>query len=187
MNNHSGMNITVAAFSGSLRKESYTTKLVKLFRRFAPKNVTVEIIDISHLPLMNEDLETDLPQSVKICTAVSNAPMPYCGPLPNTTALIHQFLKMRWTGVRGRRGKINGMESRLLSSAALLMLWEHSARHHLRQVLVYLNMPALQQPEFYLTKVSDKFNEQNDLKDEKTREKIIELWAAFIQWINKVR
>ena len=61
------------------------------------------------------------------------------------------------------------------------------AQHHLRQVLAYLNMPDLQQPEFYLTKGADKFNEQNDLKDEKTREKIIELWVAFIQWINKVK
>jgi chromate reductase len=60
-------------------------------------------------------------------------------------------------------------------------------RVHLRQVLVYLNMPALQQPEFYLAQAADKFNAQGELTDAETRQKIQKLWAAFVQWINKTR
>jgi chromate reductase, NAD(P)H dehydrogenase (quinone) len=60
------------------------------------------------------------------------------------------------------------------------------AQHHIRQVLVYLDMPALQQPEFYLEKVADRFNVQGELTDNQTRQKISELWAAFIPWIQKV-
>ena len=58
------MSITVAAFSGSLRKESYTTKLVKAFQQLAPKDIVFNIVDISQLPFINEDLEDKLPQSV---------------------------------------------------------------------------------------------------------------------------
>src|ERR1700761_4175209 len=58
------MSIKVAAFSGSLRKESFNTKLVKAFQTLAPSGVTVNIIDISRLPLINEDLEASLPLAV---------------------------------------------------------------------------------------------------------------------------
>src|SRR5450432_1390 len=59
------MEIKVVTFSGSLRKESYTTKLIKAFQKSVPTDVTVDIIDISNLPFINEDLENDLPQVVK--------------------------------------------------------------------------------------------------------------------------
>jgi chromate reductase len=61
------------------------------------------------------------------------------------------------------------------------------AQHHLRQVLVYLDMPALQQPEFYLDRVAGKFNAQGELTDDQTRKKIDELWSAFVAWIDKTR
>src|SRR3978361_960986 len=59
------MSIIVSAFSGSLRKESYTTKLVKAFQRLAPSDVKLEIVDVGQLPLINQDLEDNLPQPVK--------------------------------------------------------------------------------------------------------------------------
>lgn len=59
------MGITVAAFSGSLRKESFNTKLVKAFQKLAPECVKVEIVEIGDLPLVNQDLEEDLSQRVK--------------------------------------------------------------------------------------------------------------------------
>ncbi len=60
------------------------------------------------------------------------------------------------------------------------------AIHHLRQVLVYVNMFPVQQPEFYLSNVTDKFNPQGDLTDEETKGKIKELWTAFVDWTRKV-
>ena len=182
------MNITVAAFSGSLRKESYTTKLVKTFRQFAPKNVTVEIIDISQLPLINEDLETNLPQSVKdLHSSIERADAVLLA-TPEYNRSYSPVLKnaLDWGSRPEGKNKWDGKPAAVIGCTPYT-LGAFGAQHHLRQVLVYLNMPALQQPEFYLEKVGDKFNKQGDLKDEKTHEKIIELWAAFTQWINKVK
>jgi hypothetical protein len=61
------MNLTIAAFSGSLRRESFNTKLVKAFQKLAPSGVNVDIIDIGRLPLINEDLEADLGALEGIC------------------------------------------------------------------------------------------------------------------------
>src|SRR6187431_1547772 len=55
----------IIALSGSLRKESYTTKLLRAFQKRAPAEVTMEILDLSGLPMINEDLEADLPEDVK--------------------------------------------------------------------------------------------------------------------------
>src|SRR3977135_1025070 len=59
------MQIKIAAFSGSLRKESYPTKLVKAFGALAPKDVSLKMVDISRLPLINQDLESQLPEAVQ--------------------------------------------------------------------------------------------------------------------------
>jgi hypothetical protein len=60
------MSISVAALSGSLPAQSYNTKLVRAFQERAPNDVQVETIDISRLPLFNEDLEGgSLPETVR--------------------------------------------------------------------------------------------------------------------------
>ncbi len=59
------MEIKVIAISGSLRKESYTTKLIKAFQKSTPTGIIVIIIDIGNLRFINEDIEADLPQAVK--------------------------------------------------------------------------------------------------------------------------
>ena len=51
----------VGIFIGSLRKQSYSRKLGKAFIGLAPKNLSLEFIEIGDLPLYNEDLETDTP------------------------------------------------------------------------------------------------------------------------------
>jgi chromate reductase len=55
------------------------------------------------------------------------------------------------------------------------------AQHHLRQVLTYLNMQPVQQPEFYLGGAAEKFDADGNLTDDDTRKRIIELWAALVQ------
>ena len=52
---------------------------------------------------------------------------------------------------------------------------------------MYLDMPPLQQPEFYLGKAGDKFNDQGDLTDKETHAMIIKFWAAFVEWIKKIK
>lgn len=54
------------AFSGSLRKGSTNTALVRLAQRISPAELSIEIIDwVDQLPWMNPDLETDPPEIVQ--------------------------------------------------------------------------------------------------------------------------
>jgi len=57
------------------------------------------------------------------------------------------------------------------------------ANHHLRQSLVFLNMPVLQQPEVYLGRVSELLDKEGNLTSEGTREFLSDFLVAFQQWI----
>ena len=59
------------------------------------------------------------------------------------------------------------------------------ANHHLRQSLVFLNMPTLQQPEAYIGGAGDMFDESGDFKKPETRQFVEKFMAAFAAWIER--
>jgi chromate reductase len=182
------MSITVAAFSGSLRKESYTTKLVKAFQQMAPKGITVKIIDISNLPLINQDLEENLPQTVKSLQSSVEQADAILLATPEYNRSYSPVLKnaLDWGSRPEGQSKWKAKPVAVVGCSPY-NLGAFGAINHLRQVLMYLDMPVLQQPEFYLAKAADKFNEEGVLIDEETRKLINAMWVVFIEWINKVK
>jgi chromate reductase len=62
------------------------------------------------------------------------------------------------------------------------MLGTARAQYHLRQMFVFLNMFALNQPEVMIANASEKFDEQGNLKDPTTVQKIKELLEALVEW-----
>jgi chromate reductase len=61
------------------------------------------------------------------------------------------------------------------------------ANHHLRQSLVFLNMPAMPQPEAYLGAADTLFDQHGELQSASTRDYLRQFLGAFSSWIEKVR
>ncbi|ETZ23086.1 NADPH-dependent FMN reductase [Pedobacter sp. V48] len=181
------MNIKIAAFSGSIRKESYTTKLVKAFQQLAPKGVTVELIDISQLPFLNQDLENDLPRQVKALHSSIDTADAIILATPEYNRSYSPILKnaLDWGSRPQGQNKWNNKPAVILGCTPY-NLGAFGAVNHLRQVLVYLNMHPVQQPEFYLAGAADKFDEQGNLTDEQTKKMIMALWTNFTELISKL-
>jgi len=59
------------------------------------------------------------------------------------------------------------------------------ANHQIRQSLVFLNVPVLQQPEAYVGGTSKMFDEQGELTNDATRELLTKLMQAFADWIER--
>src|SRR4029450_11770957 len=55
----------IAVLVGSLRKESFNRKMARTLVEIAPPSLKLEIVEIGHLPLFNQDFEADLPQVVR--------------------------------------------------------------------------------------------------------------------------
>lgn len=175
----------IIALSGSLRKGSYTAKLLKAFQKYAPADVTMEILDISQLPMINEDLEADLPQPVRDLHASIQSADAALFATPEYNRSYSPVIKnaIDWGSRPDDENAWEGMPAGVVGST-LYNLGTFGAQQHLRQVFMYLDMPTLQQPEFYLEKSASKFND-DELTDEHTKEKIGEFWTAFIDWIER--
>ena len=59
------------------------------------------------------------------------------------------------------------------------------ANHHLRQSLVFLDMPTLQQPELYLAQADKVFDEAGALTDDDVRSLLVKFASAFAAWIDR--
>ncbi|WP_129715662.1 NADPH-dependent FMN reductase [Pedobacter sp. SYP-B3415] len=176
------MNINVAAFSGSLRKDSFTTKTLKAFAALAPEGVTVNIVDISELPHINQDLEDDLPEPVKRLHEQALAADVVVLATPEYNRSYSPVIKnaLDW-GSRPQGNNCWDGKPVAVLGCTPYNLGAFGAVNHLRQVLVYLNMQPLQQPEFYLAGAGEKFDESGQLTDEGTRKLMQSVWKGLLQ------
>lgn len=183
------MNKIVLAISGSLRHDSYTTKLLKAFGERAPEGVEFREADISQLPIYNQDTELPEPEyllgwkeqikpadGILLVTPEYNRSIPPL--LKNALDWASRPQVAPGTGIwADRPAAIAGISPYGLGAV--------SAVFHLRQVLTFLNMPVVQQPEFYLTFAANKFDENGKLTDEATKQHIDSLWQALVSMMYK--
>jgi len=180
--------IKVTILSGSLRRESYTTKLVKAFIQLAPKEVACEFIqDLDKLPFFNEDIEDTPPKVVvdfinKLKTADA-----FLFATPEYNRSYTAVLKNAIDWPSRSADLVFYKKPAAVVGITPYNLGAFGAVHHLRQVLTYLNTYTLQQPEFHVTEAAQKFNEAGDLTDIKTIQHIENFWREYTEFIQKVR
>lgn len=180
--------IKIIAFSGSLRKESYTTKLISAFQKAAPESITVTRIDIGNLPFINEDLEADLPQSVKdLHNSIKEADaVIFATPEYNRSYSPVVKNAIDW-GSRPQGNNLWNEKPAAVIGCSPYSLGAFGAVNHLRQVMMYVNLAPMQQPEFYLSNAADVLDEEGNVQDAETQKHIAEFWKAFEFWIKKIK
>jgi chromate reductase len=177
----------VAVVVGSLRKGSITRKVANALRSLASDRLKMEIVEIGDLPLYNPDLDEKPPEAwvelrrriaesdaVLFATPEYNRSVP--GALKNAIDIASRpYGKSAWTGkpaavVSVSPGAIGGF----------------GANHHLRQMLVFLDMPAMQQPEAYIGNAAKLFGEDGQLANKDTAEFLRKIIMSFEAWIDRV-
>jgi chromate reductase len=61
------------------------------------------------------------------------------------------------------------------------------AQYHLRQIMVFLNMFPLNQPEVMIGNAADRFDEQGHLTDDTTKEYISRLLQNLVEWTRRIQ
>ncbi|HSX08367.1 MAG TPA: NAD(P)H-dependent oxidoreductase [Candidatus Saccharimonadales bacterium] len=180
--------LTVLAISGSLRAESYTTKLVHAFAALAPEGVRVNVLPVGDLPFLNEDLEADLPAPVRNLHEQIAAADAVLLASPEYNRSYSPVIKnaLDWGSRPAGQNAWDGKPVAIIGCTPYTM-GGSGAVHHLQQVVAYVNMHPLQQPEFYLSGAGEKFDESGKLTDASTEEHIKSYWAAFTAWAEKIR
>lgn len=176
--------------AGSLRKDSYSKKIANKAATLFPEGYEAELIEIGDLPLYNQDYDdenrppeayTRFRNKMKEIDAVLFVTPEYNRSIP---PVLKNALDV---GSRPYGESIWDGKPATIISQSPGRLSGFGANHHLRQTLVFLNMPVVQQPEAYI-KVSDaSFDANGDVVDERIVLSIQALVDAFVELIRKYK
>ena len=176
----------VAVLVGSLRKASITRRVAHALAELAPPELNLQMVEMDDLQLYNQDFDDEnrppaewqrfrqalaATDGVLFVTPEYNRSVP--GVLKNAIDVgSRPYGHSVWNG-----------KPAAVVSVSPGMLGAFGANHHLRQSLVFLNMPTLQQPEAYVSNAAALFDQQGNLTNEKTRDFLRGFMAAFGDWI----
>lgn len=175
----------VAVVVGSLRKDSVTRKLAKAFAALNP-NLKFNVVEIGDLPHFDQDLESDPPaQWVRFRDEVAAADAVLFA-TPEYNRSVPGVLKNAIdVGSRPYGASVwNGKPGAVISTSPGA-IGGFGANHHLRQSLVFLNVPLLSQ-EAYVGNAFALFDDAGELVNEGTTEFLRAYGAQFSAWIEKI-
>lgn len=163
------MSKKVAILSGSLRQGSFTRQIAQVAKELFPASVEVKFIEIGQLPLFNQDFD-DQGTTPESYTAFRKEIAGYDGFLFATPEHNRSFpaaLKNALdVGSRPWGHNLwNGKAAAIISVSPGAM-GGFGANHHLRQVLTFLNMRPVQQPEAYIGSVTGLLDGKGGVKEE---------------------
>jgi chromate reductase, NAD(P)H dehydrogenase (quinone) len=175
-------------FAGSLRRGSYNRALLQAAMELMPDEVNLEIFDLDGIPLYNTDMEADMPRRVKEFKQKIRAADGLLITTPEYNRSMSGVLKnaIDWAS---RPYGDNPFEDKpvAIMSASTGMLGAARAQFALRQVCVFLNMHALNQPEVAVTFAAQKFDKDGKLTDEPTRKITRQLLEALVIWTKRLK
>lgn len=174
----------VAVLVGSLRKDSFNRQLAGAVEKLAPQGIAFRHVRIDDLPLYNQDFDASYPaeaarlkQQIEAADALLFVTPEYNRSIPGVlkNALdvgSRPYGKSVWNGKPGA-----------VISVSPGAIGGFGANHHLRQTLVFLNVPTMQQPEAYIGNAASLFDAGGNLVNELTREFARKYIQAFAAWV----
>lgn len=182
------MKNVVGIIVGSLRKESFSKKIAKALLGMAPNEFEFKIISLENLSIYNQDSDdfnnvperyTEFREQIRKVNGIIFVTPEYNRSVPGV-------LKNAIDVASRPYGQNNwNKKPAAIFSNSPGNLSAFGANHHLRQSLVFLNMPVMQQPEVYIGKASELFDDKGEMKEGDTKEFIQKAISAYIEWFNK--
>src|SRR5665213_4372376 len=170
----------VVVIVGSLRKESFTLKIANALVKLAPDTIKLSVVTLHDISFFNQDLEPTPPadwlafreklqksEGVLFVTQEYNRSIP--GVLKNAIDVgSRPYGQSVWSGKPGA-----------VMTVAPGALGGFGANHHLRQSMVFLDVPMMQQPEAYVGGAATLFDEAGAITNEGTRKFFANFMIAF--------
>ena len=177
-------NYKIAVIVGSLRKESYNLKTAKALMKLAPESMSLEVLEIGNLPMFNEDLESSPPREWTDFKKQISGTDAFLFLTPEYNRSVPAVLKnaidvgSRPYGQNSWNGKPAGVVSVSIGNIS-----GFGANHHLRQSLVFVNVPTMAQPEAYIGDATTLFDDNGNLTNASTKEFLRDFMIAFEKWV----
>lgn len=175
----------IAVVVGSLRRDSLNRKLATAAAKLAPSEFSFKQLEIGDLPLYNQDDDASQAEPVKrlkgeiqaahgvmFVTAEYNRSVP--GVLKN--AIDHASRPYGQSAWAGKPAGVLGVSVGVIGTAL--------AQQHLRNVLAYLDMPTLGQPEMFLQATERLFDQDGNVGEASI--KLLRGWMdRYTAWVKQ--
>ena len=179
--------LRILGIAGSLRRQSYNRAALRAATQVAPEGATIDIFEINGIPPFSEDDEQDPPakvvelkRSIRDADAVLFVTPEYNYSIPGVLKNAIDWASRPYgdSAWVGKPAAIMGASVGTIGTAR--------AQYHLRQVMVFLNMFPLNQPEVMIAKAHERFDAEGNLTDEKTKEFIGLLLQGLVDWTRRL-
>jgi chromate reductase, NAD(P)H dehydrogenase (quinone) len=175
--------LVILGIAGSLRAESFNRAALRAAQQLTPEGARIDVADIAGLPGFNQDDEneppakvTELKQQIRNADAILFVTPEYNYSVPGVLKNAIDWASRPYgdSAWSGKPVAVMGASVGMLGSAR--------AQYHLRQIFVFLNMHAVNQPEVMISNAAKRFDEQGNLTDETSRKLIQQLLQELVRW-----
>ena len=162
--------INVLALSGSLRRQSFNTALLRAAQEVAPEGMVIDIADLSAIPLYNDDVRVaaypDAVQALRDRVAAADALLFAC---PEYNYSVSGVLKNAIDWISRPPHALFDRKPAAIVGAATGLFGTVRGQAHLRQILSGLNADLQHKPEVMVASSATKFDDKQQLTDDTAR------------------
>jgi chromate reductase len=176
----------IAVVVGSLRRGSFNRQLAKAVAKLGPVDFSFQELQIGDLPLYNQDDEATPADPVKRLKSEIAAAHAVLFVTPEYNRSIPGVLKnaidqaSRPYGQSAWAGKPAGILSASVGASGAAM-----AQQHLRNILAYLDMPVLAQPEVFIHVKNGLFDESGNIVNPDTQTFLQGWMDRYADWVKQ--
>lgn len=178
--------VDVAVLVGSLRPSGFTSLLARALIGLAPRHLAPHVVGFGELPLYIEDLEADVPPAWASFRSTLRAARAVLFVTPEYNRSLPGGLKNAIdVGSRPSGQSVFAGKPAAVVSQSPGAIGGFGAHHDLRRALVFLDMPLLQQPEMYISRSNELFDDKGAIKTEESRRLLAGFMTSFGAWIDR--
>lgn len=179
--------IRILGIAGSLRQQSYNRAALRAATQLVPENATIEVFEIDGFPGFSEDEEqnppakvTELKRKIREADAILFVTPEYNYSIPGVLKNA-----IDWASRPYGDSAWNGKPAAIMG-ASIGAIGTARAQYHLRQMMVFLNMFPINQPEVMIANASNNFDQDGNLTNETTKDLIGKLLQGLVDWTRRI-
>src|SRR6185369_9093323 len=174
--------VRILGIAGSLRRDSYNRATLRAAIELTPEGASIETFELDGIPGCNQDEEqnppakvVELKKRVREADAILFVTPEYNYSVPGVFKNAIDWAARPYgdSAWKGKPVAIMGASAGVLGTAR--------AQYHLRQILVFLDMPAVNQPEVMIASAASKFDPGGNLTDDTAKKLIGQLLANLCE------
>jgi len=180
--------IRILGIAGSLRRESYNRAALQAATTLVPEGATIEIFELDGIPGFNQDEEQNPPAKVVELKKQIREADAILFVTPEYNYSVPGVLKnaIDWASRPYGDSAWNGKPAAIMG-ASIGTIGTARAQYHLRQMMVFLNMFPVNQPEVMIGNASARFDASGNLTDDATKEFIRQLLKSLVDWTRRIQ